>query len=153
MVPRTASIQFTTPLGNSSREYLESVASREIAWIKTSADSWKATKNALQYTSIEQHSLEAHIASLQKYLSIIPYIIPNDFELVLPRIWHPDFHAGNIYIDDCGRISSIIEWQGAWTTPVFIGANPPLLLDYGIDIMMKLPDGFKELDEGTKDQL
>jgi hypothetical protein len=36
---------------------------------------------------------------------------------------------------------------------VFIGANPPLLLDYGIDMLMALPENFKALDDATKDQL
>ena len=103
--------------------------------------------------SPEQNSPEVHTDLLQKYLSIIPHITPQDPELVSPRLWHPDFHAGNIYIDDQARISCIIDWQGAWTTPVFIGANPPLLLDYGIDMLMKLPDNFKALDDATKDQL
>jgi hypothetical protein len=98
----------------------------------------------LQYTSPEQ---------LHGFLSTIPHIIPKDLELVSPRLWHPDFHAGNIYVDDQARISSIIDWQGAWTTPAFIGANPPLLLDYGIDMLIKLSNNFKELDDFTKDQL
>lgn len=84
------------------------------------------------------------------YISAIPYIIPEDEELLSPRLMHPDFHAGNIYVDENGKISSIIDWQAAWTTPLFIGANPPLLLDYSVDIMMKLPENFKELDETTK---
>jgi hypothetical protein len=62
-------------------------------------------------------------------------------------------HAGNIYVDEHARISSIIDWQGAWTTPAFIGANPSLLLDYGIGMLMKLPDNFKQLDEAMKDEL
>jgi hypothetical protein len=36
---------------------------------------------------------------------------------------------------------------------VFIGANPPLLLDYGIDMLMKLPENFKALDDATKERL
>lgn len=103
--------------------------------------------------SMEQCSPEAHVALLHKFLSAIPYIIPKDSELVLPRMWHPDFHTGNIYIDDQFRISCIIDWQGAWTTPAYIGANPPLLLDYGVDMLMKLPEDFKNLDEVTKHQL
>ncbi|KAF1845084.1 uncharacterized protein K460DRAFT_354938 [Cucurbitaria berberidis CBS 394.84] len=137
----------------SSAEYLKSVAHREIDWINAQASSQKATETPWQYTSPKQCSPEAHINLLQKYLSTIPEIVPKDAELVSSRLWHPDFHAGNIYIDDQARISSIIDWQGAWTTPVFIGANPPLLLDYGIDMLMKLPDNFKELGETAKDQL
>jgi hypothetical protein len=109
--------------------------------------------NPWQYTSPEQNSPEAHISSLLKFVSVIPYIVPKDWELVSARLWHPDFHAGNIYINDEGQISSIIDWQGAWTTPVFIGANPPLLLDYSVEMLMNLPDDFKQLDEVTKDRL
>lgn len=93
------------------------------------------------------------MALLQKYRSLIPLITPQDAEIVSPRLWHPDFHAGNIYIDDEARISCIIDWQGAWVSPVFLGANPPLILDYGVDMLMKLPDNFKMLDDATKDRL
>ena len=34
---------------------------------------------------------------------------------------------------------------------MFIGANPPMLLNYGIDMLMKLPNNFKALDDATKD--
>lgn len=115
-----------------------------------------------KFTESDRDSMAVHKSSpkfsesshsfVTEFQSIIPHIVPKDQELVSPRLWHPDFHAGNIYVDDQGRISSIIDWQGAWTTPVFIGANPPLLLDYGVDILMKLPDNFKELDKATKDQ-
>ncbi|KAL9093851.1 MAG: hypothetical protein Q9165_003774 [Trypethelium subeluteriae] len=140
-------------VGESARAYLESVALREIGWIEAYADPQKATDNPWQYKSVEQHSPEAHILSLHRFLSAIPHILPKDPDILSPRIWHPDFHAGNIYVDDRGRLSTIIDWQGAWTTPVFLGANPPLLLDYGIDMLMKLPDNFKHLDEATKDRL
>jgi hypothetical protein len=142
-----------TDVGTSSTQYLEAVSRREIDWINTYANPQRMTDTPWQYTSVEQDCPEAHVALLQKFLSAIPHIVPKDEKLVSSRIWHPDFHAGNIYVDDQARISSIIDWQGAWTTPVFIGAKPPLLLDYGIDILMKLPDNFKELDAATKDQL
>ena len=83
-------------------------------------------------------------------LAVIPYITPKDPELVSSRLWHPGFHAGNVYIDDQARISSIIDWQGAWTSALFIGAHSPLLLDYGIDMLMKLPEGFKSLNDATR---
>ena len=140
-------------VGTSSEEYLKSVVRREIDWINAHANRQEPNKTPWQYMSPEQNSPEAHTALLQKFLATIPHITPQDPELVSPRLWHPDFHAGNIYIDDQARISCIIDWQGAWTTPVFIGANPPLLLDYGIDMLMKLPENFKALDDATKDEL
>lgn len=134
-------------------EYLESVAIREIDWIRDYADPQKTTDTPWQYTSAAQHSPEVHVTSLQKFLAAIPRIVPNDPEIMSPRIWHPDFHAGNIYVDDQARVSNIIDWQGAWTSPVIFGANPPLLLDYAVDMLMKLPENFKTLDETTKNQL
>ncbi|PNS14387.1 hypothetical protein CAC42_6900 [Sphaceloma murrayae] len=137
----------------SSAKYLESIACREIDWINAYADSQKSNKTPWRYTSPEQNSPEAHLDLLQKYRSAIPYILPRDPDLISPRLWHPDLHAGNVYIDDQARLLSIIDWQGAWTTPVFIGANPSLLLDYGIDMLMKLPNNFRTLDDARKKQL
>ena len=57
------------------------------------------------------------------------------------------------YLHRRRSISSIIDWQGTWTTPAFVGASPPLLLDYGVDFLMKLPDNFKSLDEPEKNKL
>lgn len=105
------------------------------------------------YQNLEQRPPEAHTSLLHKFLSTIPLIIPQDPELNSSRLWHPDFHAGNIYIDDEARISCIIDWQGASTTPVILGANPPLVLDYGIDMLMKLPDNLKMLDKASRDDL
>ncbi|KAF1358902.1 kinase-like protein, partial [Lizonia empirigonia] len=126
----------------SSTEYLDSVTRREIEWINAHANPQRATETPWHYTSPDQNSPKAHIALLQKFQSTIPHIVPKDPELVSPRLWHPDFHSGNIYIDDQARISSIIDWQGAWTTPVFIGANPPLLLDYGVGTSEPCPYHF-----------
>lgn len=86
-------------------------------------------------------------------MSAVPEIVPRDNDLVSHRQWHPDFHSGNIYIDDNSKISSIIDWQGAWISPLFIGPNPSELLDYSVEIMMKLPDNFKDLDEPEKERL
>lgn len=145
--------RLTIIVGTSSAEYLKSVARREIDWINSHANPQEPNQTPWQYMSPQQKSPEAHTALLEKFLATIPYITPKDPELASPRLWHPDFHAGNIYIDDQDRISCIIDWQGAWTTPVFIGANPPLLLDYGIDMLMKLPENFRALDDATKDKL
>jgi len=145
--------RLTISVGTSSAEYLKSVARREIEWINADANPQEPSETPWQYTTPQQKSPEAHTVLLEKFLAAIPYITPKDPELVSPRLWHPDFHAGNVYIDDQDRISCIIDWQGAWATPVFIGANPPLLLDYGIDMLMKLPENFKALDDATKEKL
>lgn len=107
----------------------------------------------MSYTSPNQRSPEAHITLLEKYLAAVPYITTKDPELVSPRLWHPDFHAGNIYIDEEARISGIIDWQSAWTAPAIIGANPPKLLDYGIEMLMEPPENVEALDDATREEL
>lgn len=144
---------FTCSTGISAKEYLESVAQREIDWIKTHADHKEEVQNPWLYTSKEQNSSDAHISALHKFISAVPEIVPKDLQLVSPRFWHPDFHAGNVYVDDRGNLSSIIDWQASWITPLFIGPNPPSLLDYGVKMMMELPDGYERLDQATKEQL
>lgn len=105
------------------------------------------------HISKDHRSPQAHIEMLQRLLSIVPDVVPNDPEITSSRLWHPDFHSGNIFVDKNGNIESIIDWQGAWLGPVFITANPPKVLDYNVEMLMKLPVGFKQLDEETKDKL
>lgn len=143
----------TSNIGTSSIEYLKSIARREVEWIKTYAGSHEATQKPWRYVSPGQDDPGAHISLLKKFISAVSEITPKDPDLVSSRLWHPDFHAGNIYIDSNYRISSIIDWQGAWTTPLFLGAKPPLVLDYSVEMKMFLPDDFKILDDTTKDQL
>ncbi|KAF2248331.1 hypothetical protein BU26DRAFT_485916 [Trematosphaeria pertusa] len=96
----------------SARQYLETIARREIDWISRHAVPSKTAQNPRQFTSEAQSSPEAHVSSLCKFISAIPCIIPRDSDLSSPRFWHPDFHSGNIYVDGDGKISSIIDWQG-----------------------------------------
>ena len=140
-------------IGKSASQYLESIARREIDWITAHTDPVEPHETPWQYTSLQQKSPEAHTAVLKRFLAAVPHITSKDPELAFPRFWHPEFHAGSIYIDDQARITCVIDWQGAWTAPSFIGANPPLLLDYGIEMLMKLPENFKSLDDATKEKL
>lgn len=139
--------------GTSSTEYLQSIANREIEWLRKFAHRHPQSRQPWQYAGPLQDSADAHIASLHKFKAVIPDIVPRDQDLTRPRFWHPDFHAGNIYVDEEANITAIIDWQGAWITPPFIGINPTPLLDYGIDIMINLPEHFRSLDEADKERL
>ena len=139
--------------GTSSTQYLQSIANREIEWLQKFADRHPQSRHPWQYVSPLQASADAHVASLNKFKAVIPDIVPRDEDSTRPRFWHPDFHAGNIYVDDEANITAIIDWQGAWITPPFLGINPPSVLDYGVDMLMKLPDNFKSLDDDEKERL
>jgi hypothetical protein len=101
--------ELTSDLGSSSVEYLQCLATREVDWISNFANPEGENKTPWQYSSPEQDSPEAHTALLKNFLPAVPHIVPKDPKLVAPRIWHPDFHAGNIYIDEQARISSVID--------------------------------------------
>ncbi|KAF2728298.1 hypothetical protein EJ04DRAFT_546854 [Polyplosphaeria fusca] len=130
-------------LGTSPTDYLKSLAGCEVDWLSKYASG----------NVNDQRSPQAHIDLLEKFISIIPLITPKEDEIVSARLWHPDFHAGNIFIDKTGMITSLIDWQGALIGPIFISANPPKVLDYSIDLLMELPDNYKQLEEDRKAKL
>ncbi|EME40309.1 hypothetical protein DOTSEDRAFT_91507 [Dothistroma septosporum NZE10] len=136
----------------SSTDYLQSITDRAIEWLSKLAHRHPQSRQPWQHAGHLQDSADAQIASLNKFKAVID-IVPRDEDLTRPGFWHPDFHAGNIYVDEEANITDIIDWQGAWITPPFIGMNPPSMLDYGIDMMMKLPQNFKSLDEADKENL
>lgn len=133
-------------LGTSPIDYLKSLARCEIDWLSEHASGNGELCHPFLHASSDQQSPQAHINLLEKFVSVIPLITPKDEEIVSARLWHPDFHAGNIFVNKAGKITSIIDWQGAWIGPIFINANPPKVLDYSIDLLMELPDNYKRLE-------
>lgn len=106
------------------------------------------------YVKLSQAQLspQAHTQLLQRYLASICSLLPNDPDLLRSVLWHPDLHDGNIFIHE-GKISSIIDWQSVWTGPLMLQARTPRLINYNVDIMLKLPENFKELDNGEKERI
>ncbi|KKK20511.1 phosphotransferase family protein, partial [Aspergillus rambellii] len=100
-------------------------------------------------TSATQNSPESHILLLQKYLEIVPYLLPDDPAVVASHLWHTDLHSGNIFVDR-GRICSVIDWQGTWAAPLILQARHPRLVDYHGEIILKAPPSFKDLEPAEK---
>lgn len=105
-------------------------------------------------TSATQNSPESHISLLQKYLKVVPYLLPDDAAVVASHLWHTDLHSGNIFVDTGkGRICSVIDWQGTWAAPLILQARHPRLVDYHGDIILKAPANFKDLEPDEKDRI
>jgi len=68
--------------------------------------------------SSAQNSPEPHIELYKKYLSICPYILPDDERMSRSTLWHWDMHAPNIFVKDDG-ITSVIDWQSTLLAPCF----------------------------------
>ncbi|KAE8369252.1 hypothetical protein BDV27DRAFT_141444 [Aspergillus caelatus] len=116
---------------NQPREFVVSLAHRELEWIQRYAMPKPADDPLVSAAS--QNSPSCHITLLQKYLKVAPFLLPDDPVVVAPHKWHADLHAGNIFVDK-GKISSVIDWQGIWASIM----------------MSKPPANFKNLEPDEK---
>ena len=102
--------------------------------------------------SSAQNSPEAHIELYKKYLSICPYILPEDKRMTRSTLWHWDMHAPNIFVRN-DRITSLIDWQSTWAGPLFLQYRYPKLVDYNGEVMLQLPENYKDMEKGEKDRV
>ena len=133
--------------GKRPQNYLAAIARREIAWISRYAVP-RASDNLL-VASAAQISPEAHILLLERFSKVAPYLLPEDTDLVCSNLWHGDLHSGNVFIDQ-NHITSIIDWQGTWAGPLFVQARVPQLVDHPGDIILRLPENYKDLGDEEK---
>ncbi|KMU83196.1 hypothetical protein CIHG_00978 [Coccidioides immitis H538.4] len=123
----------------------------EVKWIEQYTIPKPATDQFI--TSTVQNSSEAHLSLLKKYLQVAPYLLPTDDpNLITSTIWHTDLHASNLFVDK-GHITSVIDWQEAWTGPLVLQGHHPHLVDYQGDIILEPPPNFKDLELNEKAQL
>ncbi|KAM5468490.1 hypothetical protein MferCBS49748_003537 [Microsporum ferrugineum] len=128
--------------------YIQALANREITWIRKNATP-RSPDDPL-FVSHSQNNPAEHISLLQKYLSVAPHLIPSDEDILGSFLWHPDLRTPNIFVDDNGRITSIIDWQSAFAGPLFLGGRHPHFLDYNGDLVLELPKNFKQLDRDSQ---
>ncbi|KAB8272597.1 phosphotransferase family protein [Aspergillus minisclerotigenes] len=132
----------------SAIDYIRAFALREIAWIQKHAIP-RSPNNPL-FVSHSQNDPAEHISLLQRYLSIAPHLIPQKQDILGSFLWHPDPRTPNIFVDDSGHITNIIDWQSARAGPLFLEGRYPDFLDYNGNLMLELPENFKQLDENTQ---
>ncbi|PYI05424.1 phosphotransferase family protein [Aspergillus sclerotiicarbonarius CBS 121057] len=136
--------------GTRPQDFIISLARREIAWIQQYAVP-KPPDNPL-VTSETQNSPKNHIALLEKYLKVAPYLLPDEPSIITPHIWHTDLHAGNIFIQD-NKITSVIKWQEIWAAPLILRARHSRFVDYNRPITLKAPTNFKDLNPEEKKKI
>ena len=138
-------------IGESAHEYVTSLAAREIAWIKGFAV--PRPVNDPLYISESQNSPTEHIALLQKFLAIAPGLLPSAGNTIKPFLWHTDLHANNVFVDEVGKITCIIDWQSSWAGPLFIEARQPQFLRYDGELMLELPKDFKQFEPNVQTEI
>ncbi|KAI9664305.1 MAG: Phosphotransferase enzyme [Alyxoria varia] len=122
----------------------------EKAWLQHFAGPIAST-NLLPPCRSQAAPLE-HIQLQMKLLAVLPALVDIDAGLLAPKLWHTDLYSRNIFIKD-DRISSIIDWQGAYTGPFFLQAHPAGVINYTGPQMLKYPDNFDELDQSAKERI
>lgn len=101
----------------------------------------------------KQSHLE-YLDSLDKYLRIIPYTVP-DPSAVLTRstIRHPDLQPNNVFISEDLEITGLIDWQHCAILPLFLQCGiPNSFQNYGDSVseslqLPQLPQSFDEMSE------
>jgi hypothetical protein len=129
----------TAPIGNTPLAYFTAIAKQEIALLQISNREIK------------------HIELLQKFLAILPSILPAHKDISRPTLWHLDVHEDNVFVDeeDPTKITSIVDWQNVWAAPLFVQARSPSLVNcphpYPEGLLVPtLPEDFDTLSDEEK---
>ncbi|KAM5458569.1 hypothetical protein MaudCBS49596_000485 [Microsporum audouinii] len=135
---------------------LNSVGLREIEWLRTYGEP-RYPREPLYREFYGKKKVDpgVQIRSLENYLSVAPYIIPTQEYLNQPTIRHPDFSPNNIFINESGEISAIIDWERTSILPLFIQANiPKYFQNYGDEDseIFKYPELPKDFDSLSDDK-
>jgi hypothetical protein len=72
-----------------------------------------------------------------------------DDRLTSSNLCHTGLYSSNVFINQ-NRIASVTDWQGVWAGPLLLRANPPQLLDYQGNVMLKRPQDFEDLADDEK---
>ncbi|EZF73891.1 hypothetical protein H105_04230 [Trichophyton soudanense CBS 452.61] len=116
-------------LWKSASGYVESIAHREIAWISQYARR-DSIISGYPRGKGSQKSPQDHIALLEKYLSVVSRLLPDD--------------------SDSGILTSTMS---VWIAPLLLQAITPRLIDYHGEIQLRLPEDFKTLPEEERDRV
>ncbi|EAW24094.1 uncharacterized protein NFIA_036660 [Aspergillus fischeri NRRL 181] len=130
-------------------DYLKAIARREIAWISRYATAMTPKPRYDMFMVAEcysQNSADAHIELYNKFLDVSDYLLPNNKELNRSTIWHWDIHAPNLFVEG-NKVTGLIDWQDNWAGPLFLQARRPKLVAYNGDIMLELPEYYKDIED------
>ncbi|PWY78015.1 phosphotransferase family protein [Aspergillus sclerotioniger CBS 115572] len=128
--------------------YIQDPAHREISWIEKHAKP-RSPDDPL-FESHSQNDPAEHISLLQRYIAIAPYLMPHEKDILGSFLWHTDLRTPNIFVDDNGNITSIIDWQSAKAAPLFLQGRHPRFVNYNGEVRLKLPEDFDQLDQDAQ---
>lgn len=101
----------------------------------------------------QKSSVAEYASLLQKYLEIVPYLVPRQVQFHRPILRHSDLRPNNIFCSEDLSIVGIIDWQHCSVLPSFLAAGIPRYVQNYHDeeslrnIPPRLLQDFGELDE------
>ncbi|RDW87094.1 uncharacterized protein DSM5745_03736 [Aspergillus mulundensis] len=124
-------IAHLTSPGTSLLEYAVAIGENELQWAEA-----HAAPRINPHRSMEEPETPAqYIHLLQQYLKIVPYLVSGLHDSSSRNtLFHPDLHLDNIFIDPAtNKITSIIDWQSAATTPFPLQPSHPQMLELSVN--------------------
>ncbi|RHZ50978.1 hypothetical protein CDV55_103165 [Aspergillus turcosus] len=112
---------------NSIADYAIAVGKNEIQWAEEHAQ----PRMNFQRSPEEPETPSDYISLLQRYTKLAPFLVPpsSGSEQTI-TISHPDLHLDNIFVDPrTNHITSIIDWQHASASPIFLQRSFPQMLE------------------------
>lgn len=99
----------------------------------------------------------AHLESLDKYLRIVPHMVPTNNDASLPpTLRHPDLQPNNVMVSDDLEITGLIDWQHCAILPLFLQCGiPSSLQNWGDSVsesltFPELPPDFDDMNDSEK---
>ncbi|PGH21558.1 hypothetical protein AJ80_03118 [Polytolypa hystricis UAMH7299] len=121
-------------------EFMTAIAYREIACARAGLR-YPLMPQGLFYGPRQyQPSTLKKLSALHSYLTIAPYVLPENRATHASVLWHGDLHLQNIFVDpeEPTRILGIIDWQSVSTCPLFMQVTRPGFLDYNGPVPQEL---------------
>lgn len=125
------SLAVTDPVGNTTTEWILGQIQREEECIRQHIKP-PMPEGIFGRPPFYQPSESEKLAVIADFRKVADVLIPEHIFYCWPVLWHPDLHAGNIFVDpqNPARIMSIIDWQGAHVAPFFTQVTTPKFLHY-----------------------
>ncbi|KAL3444029.1 phosphotransferase family protein [Aspergillus insuetus] len=102
-------------------KYIQAPAHRELAWFANYAKYYHRDHPTLLLRIQYSHAYLTE--TLRRYLQLTPFLLPKDESFLASYLWHRDFYLSNMFIDDQGHITDIIDWPNTYTRPLYFENN------------------------------
>lgn len=132
-------------LGPDAVSYFTALARCQQAWLRKYAVP-RPLGDPYRRADVEE-SPEAICKLLDAYIALLPYMLPEEDELLASVLWHPDLSRSNILVaGDANptstppKLAGVIDWQNTCAAPLILQAIFPPAFEY-TGSMVVLPKG------------